>query len=148
MRKLTLRVTVLAVPGATLTATALANEGAARSIGLEEIVITAQRREQSAQDVPISISAFSGEQLEKLGVTQTRDIAAHTPGFQWKGGYKFAAPTIFLRGIGDNSFNANNVSAVGMYFDDVYIASGAALNQASLDLDRVEVLKGKKLMVL
>ena len=142
MRKLTLIVTVLAVPGATLTATALANEGAARSIGLEEIVITAQRREQSAQDVPISISAFSGEQLEKLGVTQTRDIAAHTPGFQWKGGYKFAAPTIFLRGIGDNSFNANNVSAVGMYFDDVYIASGAALNQASLDLDRVEVLKG------
>lgn len=109
---------------------------------LEEIVVTALRREQSMQDIPIAMSAFTGDQLTQLGVTEARDIAAHTPGLQWKGAFKFASPTIFLRGIGDNTFQANNVSAVGLYFDDVYLASGSGANQLSLDLDRVEVLKG------
>lgn len=109
---------------------------------LEEVVVTAQRREQSVQDIPIAISAFSGDRLAELGVTVARDIAAYTPSLQWKGAFKFAAPTIFLRGIGDNTFQANNVSAVGFYFDDVYVSSGTGLNQLTLDLDRVEVLKG------
>ena len=125
-----------------VTSAAQAGEEPVGSRPLEEIVVTAQRREQRAQDVPIATSAFSGEQLAKLGVSEARDIAAYTPGLQWKGAYQYAAPTIFLRGIGDNTFQANNVSAVGLYFDDVYVSSGTGLNQMALDLDRVEVLKG------
>lgn len=109
---------------------------------LEEIVVTSQRRAESVQDVPIAISAFTGEALSGLGMDNADDLAAQTPGLQWKGAFEYSSPTIFLRGIGDNTFQANNVSAVGLYFDEVYVSSGSSANQALLDIDRVEVLKG------
>lgn len=107
-----------------------------------DIVVTAQRTSQKLQQVPITMQAFTGENLQQLGIRDARALQTITPGLNLGGAWTNSTPTVFLRGVGDNSYNANNVSAVGFYFDDVYVGSSTGINQLMLDLDRVEVLKG------
>jgi iron complex outermembrane receptor protein len=109
---------------------------------LEEIVVTAQKRSESLQDVPVAITALTAETLEKLDVRDVQDLPAVTPGLQIKTSDASANPKIFIRGVGLNDFNANAAGAVGIYFDGVYVASPLAQLGQFFDLDRVEVLKG------
>ncbi len=109
---------------------------------LDEIVVTAQKRSESVQDVPIAITALSGETLERLDVRDVQDLPSVTPGLQIKTSDASADPKIFIRGVGLNDFNANSNGAVGIYFDGVYVASPLAQLGQFFDLDRVEVLKG------
>ncbi|MEX2524359.1 MAG: TonB-dependent receptor [Gammaproteobacteria bacterium] len=108
---------------------------------LEEVVVTAQKREQSLQDVGISVSAFSGEQLENLGVTNTVDITQQIPGMQL---FTFSpAFTVFsLRGVSQNNFQDNLEAPVAVYMDGAYVASMNAINTQLFDMERVEVLRG------
>jgi iron complex outermembrane receptor protein len=85
---------------------------------MEEITITAQKREQPLQDVGIAVTAFTGQQIEQLGFQNSIDIVAHTPGMT------FGTPTaqgnnanIALRGVALNDFNDNNESPVAVYID-------------------------------
>jgi iron complex outermembrane receptor protein len=110
---------------------------------LEEITVTAQKRAQNLQDVPVSVTAFSGDALQKLELTNSTDIAMQTPGLNigtpvGEGNN----PSITLRGVGLNDFNDNNESPVAVYIDDVYMASMAGQTFQLFDLERVEVLRG------
>lgn len=111
---------------------------------LEEVVVTAQKREQSIQDVPISITAISGENLQANIVQDVYDLRATVPALEVRGvdppsqGAAFA-----IRGLGSSVFNMGFEPTVGTFVDGVYISrSGLVASSDLLDLDRVEVLKG------
>ena len=114
---------------------------AAEAQVLEEVIVTAQKREESLQDVGISVSAFSGEQLKALGVSSTVDITQQVPGLQL---FTFSpAFTVFsLRGVSQNNFQDNLEAPVAVYMDGAYVASMNAINSQLFDMDRVEVLRG------
>ncbi|MEA1672520.1 TonB-dependent receptor plug domain-containing protein [Nitrospirillum sp. BR 11163] len=90
---------------------------------LQEIVVTAQKRAENLQDVPVAITALTAETLEKTGVRDVQDLPALTPGLQIKTSDASANPKVFIRGVGLNDFNANAAGAVGIYMDGVFVAS-------------------------
>ena len=106
---------------------------------LEEVVVTAQKRSESAQTVPISLTAFSGETLESLGVQETRDLPLVTPGLVIS---QISSAQITLRGVSTSNLNLSGDPGVGVYLDDVYIARASAAFQDFFDTDRIEVLRG------
>jgi iron complex outermembrane receptor protein len=113
---------------------------------LDEIVVTARKRAENVQDVPISISAFSGDQLEKLGVQDLADVAHFSPNLQFDrtaavSGSSIAS-TIFIRGIGQTDFTLNSDPGVGVYLDGVYIARSVGSLLDLIDIQTVEVLRG------
>jgi iron complex outermembrane receptor protein len=121
--------------GAVVT-TAIAQEGV-----LEEVTVTAQRREQNIQDIGISISVFTSDQLEKLRVNQPADLATYTPGMYVSKGIA-GNPIFSLRGIGMNNNESNQNPAVTPYIDQVPLPSIAMMGFQMFDLERVEILKG------
>lgn len=108
---------------------------------LEEIVVTAQKREQNIQDVGISITALSGSQLEALNLDNMQEISQQIPGLQLQ---TFTpAFTIFnLRGVSQNNFTDNLEAPIAVYVDDIYVSSMNALGMQMFDMERVEVLRG------
>ncbi|BBC73293.1 conserved hypothetical protein [Altererythrobacter sp. B11] len=106
-----------------------------------DIVVTAQKRSQSTQDVGISISAFSGDQLRTLGATDVKSVAALVPGFTVAPSSR-SAPIYTIRGVGFNTPNASSSSPVGIYFDEVSYPYPAMTAGPSFDMERVEILKG------
>lgn len=108
---------------------------------LDEITVTAQKRDENLQDVPISVTAYSGEQIDALGITDFTEITQQMPGLQlnaWSPNL-----TIFnLRGVSQNSFTDNLEAPVAVYVDDAYIASINGISGQMFDLKRVEVLRG------
>lgn len=110
--------------------------------GLAEIVVTAQRRAQSLQDVSVAVSAFDAKALERLGVTRVDDLAQHVPNLGIKSVYGTSRPSIFLRGIGFDSFNAIDGNTVSVNQDDLVIEARAGQLAQMFDVERVEVLRG------
>lgn len=109
---------------------------------LEEITVTAQRREQSLSDVSISINAFTAEDMRTYRIEDPTDIAQLVSNVDIKGTLGGVNPAITIRGVGLNDFNANNNPSVGVYIDDIFLASPAMLTSRMFDVERVEVLKG------
>ncbi len=111
------------------------------SAQLEEIVVTAQKRAESLQDVPISVQAFTGDNLDELGVQSAEEIMLHVPNAAIlpQGGSKI---NYFIRGVGTADFHLNVVGAVGVYLDDVALNSPFAVTFNTFDMERVEVLRG------
>ena len=111
---------------------------------LEEIVVTAQKREQNLSDVGISVTAFSGEQMKALGVSTTQDIDNQTPGLiitDFGGG----TTTVFtMRGAGQLDFNDQQEGPVAVYIDGAYNSYLAGVGFHFYDLERVEVLRGSQ----
>lgn len=111
---------------------------------LEEIVVTARKREESLQETPISVTAFSADALEQANMIDLRDIGKYTPGMSFTsyGMGSSEAGAMFLRGIGQSDHMVTTDPGVGLYIDGVYVGrnQGAALDL--LDLERVEVLRG------
>ncbi|WP_030539886.1 TonB-dependent receptor [Sphingobium sp. DC-2] len=114
--------------------------------GLQEIVVTAQRRSESAQDVPIAISAVTGDALQAKGLSDIASISGQAPNVTLKssGAFGGSSSTLYtyIRGIGQNDFAFNLEPGVGVYIDNVYLARNIGANVDLLDLERVEVLKG------
>ncbi|RJF94168.1 TonB-dependent receptor [Sphingomonas cavernae] len=111
--------------------------------GLEEIVVTAQKREESLQDTPISIAAFTADDLENKGISGLVDLRANVPNLQLTPHPNSAATTqIFMRGVGLSDDQITQDGGVAVYMDGVYVArsQGQALEVA--ELERVEVLRG------
>lgn len=108
---------------------------------LDTVVVTAQRREETANSVPMPIQAVGGEVMERLHVTDTRDLSAFAPSFTVSQSYQ-GVPTYTLRGIGFNTINLSATSTVGTYVDEVAYAYPFMLTGPIFDLERVEVLKG------
>lgn len=106
------------------------------------VIITAQKRSENIQEVPVAVTAISGDALQDLGVTDVLDLNALSPSLQVKTDDNAANPKIFIRGIGLNDFNPNTASAVAIYSDGVYVGSPLAQMGQFFDLERIEVLRG------
>jgi len=119
--------------------TAIAQE--ADDIAIEEILVTAQKRSETLQEVPIAISVFSSDSIDQTGVQELRDLTEYIPNVTISQGSDFGAQ-INIRGVGTNSRNIGFDSRVGVYLDGVYLGQGPALNQDLVDLDQIEVLRG------
>jgi iron complex outermembrane receptor protein len=109
---------------------------------LEEVIVTAQKREQSAQDVGISITAFSGDQMKTLGFQQSIDIARMTPGVHTGGSLAGQTTMFTIRGVNQNDFTDSVESPIAVYLDEGYIAMGQGQTFSLFDLERVEIAKG------
>ncbi|MCY3794636.1 MAG: TonB-dependent receptor, partial [Gammaproteobacteria bacterium] len=116
----------------------------AESATIEEVIVTARKRQESLQETPISITAFSEADLEQANMIDLRDIGKFTPGMSFTsyGMGSAESGAIFLRGIGQSDHMVTTDPGVGLYIDGVYMGrnQGAALDL--LDLERVEVLRG------
>lgn len=109
----------------------------------DEIVVTAQRREQSLLDVPLAVSALGGDTLAQKGIGNSSELAAAVPNLQINSPFGNTQPNFSLRGIGvANEYNSNQASPVGVYIDDVYLAPRTSHGMGLFDLDRIEVLRG------
>lgn len=109
---------------------------------LEEIIVTAQKREQSAQDVGIAITAFTGEQMKTLGFNESIDVANMTPGVHTGGSIAGQTTLFTIRGVTQNDFTDSVESPVAVYVDEGYIAMGQGQQFALFDIERVEIAKG------
>ncbi len=109
---------------------------------LEEVVVFAQKRSESLQDVPISVTAFTADDLVASAFNNIADLAQQVPNFIVSGAYRNTFPTFFLRGMGFNSFLSNDTQAVGIYLDEVLIEARGGQMFQMFDLERVEVLRG------
>ncbi|NIB39936.1 TonB-dependent receptor [Pseudomaricurvus alkylphenolicus] len=109
---------------------------------IEEVIITAQKRAESVNDIGVSASAFSGDQLKDVGIDSAVDLGSHTPGLVTVNSTSGGTPIFAIRGIGLDDFSANNSSGVGVYTDEVFASSPAYLGGQLFDIERVEVLKG------
>lgn len=111
------------------------------SVGLGDIVVTAQKREQAINDVPLSITAASGATLANQGITDVSQLTKIVPGFNYTES-AFATPVYTLRGIGFYDTSLAAKSTVSIYQDQVPIPFAIETRGTTLDLERVEVLKG------
>ena len=111
---------------------------------LDEIVVTAQKRETNLQETPIAISALPSETIELQGITQTKDLSGLAPNVAVNGGTTNAtASVITIRGIPTNADETQGFdSPIGLYIDGVYLARSSASSFEVADLERVEVLRG------
>ncbi|MES2303647.1 MAG: TonB-dependent receptor plug domain-containing protein, partial [Pseudomonadota bacterium] len=121
-------------------------QDAEQSGGIAEIVVTAQKRAENVQDVPIAISAFTSESLQERAVGSVAQLSAITPNVNLDAGTPFSGSTAvlsaYIRGIGSDDFAFNIDPGVGIYLDGVYLARTVGANQDLLDVERVEILKG------
>lgn len=107
---------------------------------LEEVVVTAQKRAESAQDVPIAITAVSEMGLERAGITGSDELSAVVPNLQYS--RQLASATPFIRGVGTKNSSAGDESSVSTYVDGVYYSSMVASVMEFNNVERVEVLRG------
>jgi iron complex outermembrane receptor protein len=111
--------------------------------GIADIVVTAQRRSESVQDVPIAISAFTAEQLQNQGVGNTLQLGQYVPNLVAQNNTGIgSANAYFLRGLGSTETIATFDPPVGTYVDDIYLSRQNANNLSMFDVQRVEVLRG------
>jgi len=108
---------------------------------LEEIVVTATHREESIQDVPISITAMSSEELDAAGIFDATTVALNVPGMQ-VAEFSPGQTLISIRGISSVDDGAGLDNSVALFLDGVYIGRQAGINFDMFDLERIEVLKG------
>ncbi|MEP2734838.1 MAG: TonB-dependent receptor [Erythrobacter sp.] len=118
-------------------------EAQAEPGGLNEIIVTAQRREESVQDVPIAISAFNAEELEARGIGTALEVAQYVPNLVGLNNTGLGtANSYYLRGIGNTESIATFDPPIGTYVDDIYLSRQNANNLSFFDVNRVEVLRG------
>jgi outer membrane receptor protein involved in Fe transport len=129
-------------PALALTCAALAQEGAAPSAGqIEEIIVTAEKWEQSVNTVGMSITTATGEMLQERGITSVMDLTRLVPGFTIQQS-SFNSTSFTLRGVGFFNSDLDTPPAVTVYVDEAPLPYPAMTKLAAFDLERVEVLKG------
>jgi len=125
---------------------AYAQDQAPQEGGIQEIIVTAQKRAEDVQDVPIAISAFNAEALQERAVGNVSALSGITPNVTLDASTPFSGSSAVLgatiRGIGSSDFAFNIDPAVGVYLDGVYLGRSIGANQDLLDVERIEVLKG------
>ena len=110
-------------------------------VALPTIVVTAQKRKEKLQDVPIAVTAFDSRDLEKIEAGDMRDIAIRTPGFTMTL-FNVGEPQYSIRGVGSTSDSAAGEASVAVFVDEIFIGRPAGANFGFLDLERIEVLRG------
>ncbi len=111
--------------------------------GLSDIIVTATKRSENLQTVPVAVSAISSESLQAKGVFETSDLNNTMPNLQVSSPYGQQQPNFSVRGVGvGTEFNANAASPVGVYVDEVYQAFRSSHGQQLYDLNQIEVVRG------
>jgi len=132
---------VLSLPASALAQTAPARTSATGAI--EELVVTARKTEERAQDVPVAITAISPMRMKDLGISNFSDVSRSTPNlFVTRYNSNPASPLITIRGQAQQDVTLNIDSPVGVYVDGVYLPHSFGLDAAMVDIERIEVLKG------
>tara|TARA_B100001939_G_scaffold347695_1_gene370156 strand:+ start:11288 stop:13579 length:2292 start_codon:yes stop_codon:yes gene_type:complete len=114
---------------------------AEEAVTLEEIVVTAQKRSENLQEVPIAVTAMSGKFLEDSGIVALDEVSTRTPGFTMSR-FNMAQPQLFIRGIGSTDDSAFGDQSVGVFVDEVYVGRAGGSDFDLMDLERLEVLRG------
>lgn len=143
---LSLVAATIATPAAAQDAAATPAASEEAEGGIQEIIVTAQKRAENVQDVPIAISAFGGAALTERAVLSVAELSGLAPNVNLDGGTPFSGSASVLsatiRGIGSDDFAFNIDPGVGIYLDGVYLARTVGANQDLPDVERIEVLKG------
>jgi iron complex outermembrane recepter protein len=135
----------IALGSAAVTAPAMAQETpAADDQALEDIVVTAQRREENLQDVPLSITAVGGEKLDAItaGGVDIRGLSGRVPSLIIESSFGRTFPRFYIRGLGNTDFDFNASQPVSLVYDDVVLENPILKGFPVFDLERVEVLRG------
>ena len=136
----------LTVPLAIPSAPTFAASAASSTGTISEVFITATKRTENIQDVPIAVTAFTAQALEDKHITDVSQLANLTPNVTLDAGTPFSGSSsvlaAYIRGIGQNDFAFNFDPGVGVYVDGVYLARTVGANMDLLDVDHIEVLKG------
>ena len=144
MSKLLNTVLNKAVVASLLASTCMASSAIAQSeeeFKLEEVLVTAQKRTQSVQDIGIAVTALTGDELRDQNITNTKTLTDAVPNmalYDSSGG----VPVVIVRGVGLQNFRVNDTPTTSFYIDEVYQTSIAMATFTMFDLDRVEILKG------
>ena len=139
--KLSLMLTAAPMIALLLPAPAMAQQTAqAENAGIEEIIVTAQRREENLQDVPISVSAFTAEQMAARGTTDISRLEGQVPGFTFGRSGSDARPAI--RGVRTENVGVNGDTTIGFFIDGVYQSRASQATTGFVDIERVEVQRG------
>jgi iron complex outermembrane receptor protein len=117
-------------------------DGTAEIPTIGEIVVTAQRREESNLQVGVTLTALSADALAQQRIEQVLDLKGRVPNLDIKEQVPGAMPVVTIRGVGLNDFGAANSPSAGVYVDQVYVASIAMMAFDMFDVERIEVLKG------
>lgn len=115
------------------------------SIALEEIVVTARKREESLQDTPVSVAAFSGDALEKRGLSNISEVGNFTPNLTFQPGASLGSSTsasIFIRGVGQIDYALVVDPGVGLFVDGVYYSRSVGASLDAIEIESLEVLRG------
>src|SRR5262245_11884302 len=116
-------------------------EGAS-SGGIEEVIVTARKRAESSQDVPVNVTAVTAEKIREGDLTSLEKLAAASPDFQVGRASNGSGAQLTLRGIGSSSTSIGIEQSVAVVVDGVYYGQGRIIQEGFFDLDRLEVLKG------
>jgi iron complex outermembrane receptor protein len=109
---------------------------------IEEVVVTAQKRSESVQDVSIAIKAFSEDELSNLNTSNLEELTEFVSGAELFDDRGAGQPTWVIRGVGLADFNSNNTPTAAIYYDEFYLTSNVLGGIGMFDIGRVEVLKG------
>lgn len=120
---------------------AIGQEGAVDRPGPQDIIVTAQRRAQSLQDVPVTVTVFSAEQIQDARIQQIGDIVTRTPGLSFDA-FPATQPRLYIRGIGSADRGGGGDPSSAVFLDDIYLGRPPAIAFDAFDVERIEVLKG------
>jgi iron complex outermembrane receptor protein len=138
----TFKVTIALIAGSLTAAPGVFAQEDQSSEGLlEEIIVTAERRAESLQEVPMSVIAISGNQVNPAEITGLTDIAHKTPNFKYTE-FNLAEPQVYIRGIGSTNDSGASDPAVAVFLDDVYLGRPGGAAMDLYDIERIEVLRG------
>ena len=112
------------------------------SQGIEDVIVTATRRETNIMETPIAISAVTQEELTKLGISNIKDLSYSLPGLSIQNMTDTSAPIITLRGVRSNNVTEVGDPAVGIHVDGLYVARPQAAAALMFDLERAELSRG------
>lgn len=119
-----------------------ATQAQSPEVQLDEVVVTAQKRAENLQEVPISVTALSGDQLEKLQIRGFQDLAGVVPNLIVSSPLGSGVPIFALRGVSMSDFSLSQDGPVATYYDEIYKGNPAIMGVGAYDLERIEVLKG------
>jgi len=110
--------------------------------GIEEVIVTAQKREQSINEVGMTVNVFTGDLIRDLGISSAEDMARFTPGLQINEIAATGVPQYTIRGVGFQDYTTSASSTVGLYYDGVNLPYPVMSRGVLFDTERVEVLRG------
>jgi len=143
VRMRNLRKTLLSAASLLCLAGTARAQDANSSSKIETVVVTAEKRAENLQDVPISVTAITAALIQDKGIASALDLSGNVPNLYIKtqagGGAK---PNVFMRGMGTDDFNSTAQNAVGFYEDDVFLGATSGLLMTLFDLNRIEALRG------